>query len=76
MFTMTTSLPAVMHAQLVWYYAAVLLFGCLMTLVAYFSARFPRQFTEPLTLVNPFIVPSTLLLAIGSSVHMGTLDSP
>ena len=74
MFTMTTSLPAVMHAQLVWYYAAVLLFGCLMALAAYFSARFPRQFTEPLTLVNPFIVPSTLLLAIGSSVHMGTLD--
>ena len=36
MFTMTTSLPAVMHAQLVWYYAAVLLFGCLMTLAAYF----------------------------------------
>ena len=63
-----------MHAQLVWYYAAVLLFGCLMTLAAYFSNRFPRQFTEPLTLVNPFIVPSTLLLAIGSSVHMGTLD--
>lgn len=74
MFTMTTSLPAVMHAQLVWYYAAVLLFGCLMTLAAYFSARFPRQFTEPLTLVNPFIVPSTLLLAISSSVYMGTLD--
>ena len=74
MFTMTTSLPAVMHAQLVWYYAVVLLFGCLMTLAAYFSNRFPRQFTEPLTLVNPFIVPSTLLLAIGSSVHMGTLD--
>lgn len=74
MFTMTTSLPAVMHAQLVWYYTAVLLFGCLMTLAAYFSNRFPRQFTEPLTLVNPFIVPSTLLLAIGSSVHMGTLD--
>ena len=74
MFTMTTSLPAVMHAQLVWYYAVVLLFGCLMTLAAYFSSRFPRQFTEPLTLVNPFIVPSTLLLAIGSSVHMGTLD--
>ena len=74
MFTMTTSLPAVMHAQLVWYYVAVLLFGCLMTLAAYFSSRFPRQFTEPLTLVNPFIVPSTLLLAIGSSVHMGTLD--
>jgi len=59
---------------LVWYYAAVLLFGCLMTLAAYFSNHFPRQFTEPLTLVNPFIVPSTLLLAIGSSVHMGTLD--
>lgn len=74
MFTLTTSLPAVMHAQLVWYYAAVLLFGCLMTLAAYFSNHFPRQFTEPLTLVNPFIVPSTLLLAIGSSVHMGTLD--
>lgn len=74
MFTMTTSLPAVMHAQLVWYYAVVLLFGCLMTLAAYFSNHFPRQFTEPLTLVNPFIVPSTLLLAIGSSVHMGTLD--
>ena len=45
-----------------------------MTLAAYFSNHFPRQFTEPLTLVNPFIVPSTLLLAIGSSVHMGTLD--
>lgn len=74
MFTMTTSLPAVMHAQLMWYYAAVLLFGCLMTLAAYFSNHFPRQFTEPLTLVNPFVVPSTLLLAIGSSVHMGTLD--
>ncbi len=71
---MTTSLLAVMHAQLVWYYAAVLLFGCLMTLAAYFSNYFPRQFTEPLTLVNPFIVPSTLLLAIGSSVNMGTLD--
>ncbi len=74
MFTMTTSLPAVMHAQLVWYYAAVLLFGCLMTLAAYFSNRFPRQFTEPLTLVNPFIVPLTLLIALGSSAYMGTLD--
>ena len=74
MFTMTTSLPAVMHAQLVWYYAAVLLFGCLMTLAAYFSSRFPRQFTEPLTLINPFIVPATLIIALGSSAHMGTLD--
>ena len=74
MFTMTTSLPAVMHAQLVWYYAAVLLFGCLMTLAAYFSSRFPRQFTEPLTLINPFIVPATLFIALGSSAHMGTLD--
>ncbi len=74
MFTLTTSLPAVMHAQLVWYYAVVLLFGCLMTLAAYFSNRFPRQFTEPLTLVNPFIVPLTLLIALGSSAYMGTLD--
>lgn len=74
MFTLTTSLPAVMHAQLVWYYAVVLLFGCLMTLAAYFSNRFPRQFTKPLTLVNPFIVPLTLLIALGSSAYMGTLD--
>ena len=70
MFTLTTSLPAVMHAQLVWYCAVVLLFGCLMTLAAYFSNRFPRQFTEPLTLVNPFIVPLTLLIALGSSAYL------
>ena len=74
MFTMTTSLPAVMHAQLVWYYVVVLLFGCLMTLAAYFSNRFPRQFTEPLTLINPFIVPVTLFIALSSSAYMGTLD--
>ncbi len=74
MFTMTTSLPAVIHAQLVWYYAAVLLFGCLMTLAAYFSNSFPRQFTEPLTLINPFIVPVTLFIALSSSAYMGTLD--
>ena len=74
MFTMTTSLPAVMHAQLVWYYVVVLLFGCLMTLAAYFSNRFPCQFTEPLTLINPFIVPVTLFIALGSSAYMGTLD--
>ena len=48
MFTMTTSLPAVVHAQLVWYYVVMLLFGCLMTVAAYFSSRFPRQFVEPL----------------------------
>ena len=45
-----------------------------MTLAAYFSSRFPRQFTEPLTLINPFIVPVTLFIALGSSAHMGTLD--
>ena len=45
-----------------------------MTLAAYFSSRFPRQFTEPLTLVNPFIVPATLFIALGSSAYMGTLD--
>ena len=74
MFTMTISLPAVMHAQLVWYYVVVLLFGCLMTLAAYFSNSFPRQFTEPLTLINPFIVPVTLFIALSSSAYMGTLD--
>ena len=74
MFTMTISLPAVIHAQLVWYYVVVLLFGCLMTLAAYFSNSFPRQFTEPLTLVNPFIVPITLFIALSSSAYMGTLD--
>ena len=45
-----------------------------MTLAAYFSSRFPRQFTEPLTLINPFIVPATLFIALGSSAYMGTLD--
>lgn len=74
MFTMTTSLPAVVHAQLVWYYVVMLLFGCLMTVAAYFSSRFPRQFVEPLNVVNPFIVPMTMFIALSSSVYMGTLD--
>ena len=74
MFTMTTSLPAVVHAQLVWYYVVMLLFGCLMTVAAYFSSRFPRQFVEPLNVVNPFIVPMTMFIALSSSAYMGTLD--
>lgn len=74
MFTMTTSLPAVVHAQLVWYYVVMLLFGCLMTVAAYFSSRLPRQFVEPLNIVNPFIVPMTMFIALSSSVYMGTLD--
>ena len=74
MFTMTTSLPAVVHAQLVWYYVVMLLFGCLMTVAAYFSSRFPRQFVEPLNVVNPFIVPMTMFIALSSSTYMGTLD--
>ena len=74
MFTMTTSLPAVAHAQLVWYYVVMLLFGCLMTVAAYFSSRFPRQFVEPLNVVNPFIVPMTMFIALSSSAYMGTLD--
>ena len=74
MFTMTTSLPAVVHAQLVWYYVVMLLFGCLMTVAAYFSSRFPRQFVEPLNVVNPFIVPMTMFIALISSAYMGTLD--
>ena len=74
MFTMTTSLPAVVHAQLVWYYVVMLLFGCLMTVAAYFSSRLPRQFVEPLNVVNPFIVPMTMFIALSSSVYMGTLD--
>ena len=74
MFTMTTSLPAVVHAQLVWYYVVMLLFGCLMTVAAYFSSRLPRQFVEPLNVVNPFIVPMTMFVALSSSVYMGTLD--
>jgi len=74
MFTMTTSLPAVVHAQLVWYYVVMLLFGCLMTVTAYFSSRFPRQFVEPLNVVNPFIVPMTMFIALSSSAYMGTLD--
>ena len=74
MFTMTTSLPAVVHAQLVWYYVVMLLFGCLMTVAAYFSSRLPRQFAEPLNVVNPFIVPMTMFIALSSSAYMGTLD--
>ena len=74
MFTMTTSLPAVVHAQLVWYYVVMLLFGCLMTVAAYFSSRLPRQFVEPLNIVNPFIVPMTMFIALSSSAYMGTLD--
>ena len=74
MFTMTTSLPAVVHAQLVWYYVVMLLFGCLMTVAAYFSSRLPRQFVEPLNVVNPFIVPMTMFIALSSSAYMGTLD--
>ena len=74
MFTMTTSLPAVVHAQLVWYYVVMLLFGCLMTVAAYFSSRLPRQFVEPLNVVNPFIVPMTMFVALSSSAYMGTLD--
>ena len=74
MFTMTASLPAVVHAQLVWYYVVMLLFGCLMTVAAYFSSRFPRQFVEPLNVVNPFIVPMTMFIALSSSAYMGTLD--
>lgn len=74
MFTMTTSLPAVVHAQLVWYYVVMLLFGCLMTVAAYFSSRLPRQFVEPLNVVNPFIVPMTMFIALSSSTYMGTLD--
>ncbi|WP_338503715.1 hypothetical protein [Candidatus Minimicrobia sp. QA0096] len=74
MFTMTTSLPAVVHAQLVWYYVVMLLFGCLMTVAAYFSSRFPRQFVEPLNVVNPFIVPMTMFIALSSSAYMGALD--
>ena len=74
MFTMTTSLPAVVHTQLVWYYVVMLLFGCLMTVAAYFSSRFPRQFVEPLNVVNPFIVPMTMFIALSSSAYMDTLD--
>ena len=74
MFTMTTSLPAVVHAQLVWYYVVMLLFGCLMTVAAYFSSRLPRQFVEPLNVVNPFIVPMTMFIALSSSAYMGALD--
>ena len=74
MFTMTTSLPAVVHAQLVWYYVVMLLFGCLMTVAAYFSSRLPRQFVEPLNVVNPFIVPMTMFIVLSSSAYMGTLD--
>ena len=74
MFTMTASLPAVVHAQLVWYYVVMLLFGCLMTVAAYFSSRFPRQFVKPLNVVNPFIVPMTMFIALSSSVYMGALD--
>ena len=74
MFTMTTSLPAVVHAQLVWYYVVMLLFGCLMTVAAYFSSHLPRQFVEPLNVVNPFIVPMTMFIALSSSAYMGALD--
>ena len=74
MFIMTTSLPAVVHAQLVWYYVVMLLFGCLMTVAAYFSGRLPRQFVEPLNVVNPFIVPMTMFIALSSSAYMGALD--
>ena len=39
-----------------------------------FSSRFPRQFVEPLNVVNPFIVPMTMFIALSSSAYMGTLD--
>lgn len=54
------SVPASMHAQLVWYYVALMVAAIIARIAWHLSTSIPYQITKPLALVSPWMMPASL----------------
>ncbi len=67
LFIFSCTLPAVSHAQVMWYYVAMIAFGSLLTLLAHYKyAWIPQEFAEPIVKTSPVAVPVALTGAVFS----------
>ena len=67
LFIFSCTLPAVSHAQVMWYYVVMIAFGSFLTLLAHYKyAWIPREFAEPIVKTSPVAVPVALTGAVFS----------
>ncbi len=70
-FIFLCSLPAVAHAQLMWYYVVMIAFGSVLTILAQYKfAWVPRAFAQPVATSSPIIVPLALMASFVSFPFM------
>ncbi len=70
-FILCCTLPAMAHAQLVWYYVVMIAFGAALTLLASANmAGVPKEFALPIRTMSPAVVPVALLGALFSYTTM------
>lgn len=71
LFIFSCTLPAIAHAQIMWYYVVMILFGSFLTILArYRYAWVPGVFAAPITQASPIAVPLALLGSVFSFTHM------
>lgn len=54
------SVPASMHAQLVWYFIALMAAAIIARVAWHLASDMPRHITKPLALVSPWMMPASL----------------
>ena len=59
----SASMPAVMDAQLIWYYVVLMVFGVILTTLSYLSPKMPRQFIAPISQGGIVVVPGVVVMA-------------
>lgn len=71
LFIFSCTLPAVAHAQIMWYYVVMILFGSLLTMLAHYRyAWIPATFAAPVTQASPVAVPLALIGSVFSFAFM------
>ncbi|NCU37672.1 hypothetical protein EOL96_01235 [Candidatus Saccharibacteria bacterium] len=71
LFIFSCTLPAVGHAQIMWYYVVMIVFGSVLTLLAHFKfAWVPSVFAIPITQLSPIAVPVALIGSVVSFYAM------
>lgn len=72
-FIFSCTLPAVAHAQIVWYYVVMIVFGSLLTVLSHFKFSWlPQVFAQPVGVVSPIAVPLVLVVSPLSFMVMST----
>ena len=73
--SLATSSVAVLDVGLIWYFVVLILFGCVMTMLAKFKFPFiPDCFSKPIDISNNWIVPLTIVASLVAFNGMSVQD--